>query len=109
MPKRMDYSGKAQEASLGAKENNSTLTTVALVAAGGCVAAPTAVVLGSLQTTFVVSGAVASAAAYGAHRVSKGEKAWPFGDKKKEPKAGDKPTKVEHNGKDITDEQETAK
>ena len=87
--------------SLGATPENNGLTTGALVATGVCVAAPTAVVLGSLQTTFVVGGAAATACAYGAHRVNNGKPAWPFGDKE-EPKEGEKASKVEHNGKEVT-------
>ena len=83
MAKRGNTLGMTEKTPLGATPDNNGLTTGALVATGVCVAAPTAVVLGSLQTTFVVGGAAATACAYGAHRVANGEPAWPFGDKDK--------------------------
>ena len=100
MPKRIDTTGRADAGRLGANPDNNGLTTGALVATGVCVAAPTAVVLGSLQTTFVVGGAAATACAYGAHRVNNGKPAWPFGEAK-EPKAGESPVKTEVNGKEV--------
>ena len=84
----------------GASADNNGFTTAALVATGACVAAPTAVVLGSLQTTFVAAGAVATASAVASHRVQNGKPAWPFGPK--EPADGETPVKVTHNGKEVT-------
>ena len=87
MPIRKDYSGRSHEASLGAVPERSNLEVGALIATGACVAAPSAVVLGSLQTTFVVGGAAATVCAVGAHRVANGEELWPFGKKDDEKKA----------------------
>ena len=74
----------------GATPDNNGLTTATFIATGATIAAPTAVVLGSLKTTFVVGGVAASVCAYGAHRVSKGETAFPIFEKKDEKKK-DKP------------------
>ena len=70
--------------SLGATKELGPWEITALVGAGACVAAPTAVVLGSLQTTFVVGGAVATAGAVAAHRVANGKDAMPDFFKKKD-------------------------
>jgi hypothetical protein len=99
MPIRKDLSSRTHELSLGATPERSNLEVGALIATGVCVAAPSAVVLGSLQTTFVVGGAAATACAVGAHRVSNGKELWPFG--KEEPKAGETPVKTEVNGKEV--------
>ena len=77
--------------SLGATAEINGPTIGALVATGACVAAPTAVVLGSLQTTFVVGGAVASVCAVGAHRVANDKPLIPdFGKKDEEKKSDSK-------------------
>ena len=87
MAKRVITSDNLEQGLGAVATDNKGLQVTALVATGACVAAPTAVVLGSLQTTFIVGGAVASAAAYGQHRINNGESAWPFkkeDDKKEE-------------------------
>ena len=87
MPKRVITSDDKLGPSLGAVPERSNLEIGALIATGACVAAPSAVVLGSLQTTFVVGGAAATVCAVGAHRVANGEELWPFGKKDDEKKA----------------------
>ena len=96
MPKRIDTTGMTDSNFAGAVAERSNLEVGALIATGTCVAAPSAVVLGSLQTTFVVGGVAATVCAVGAHRVANGEELWPFGkkddEKKAEKKADDKST-----------------
>lgn len=87
MPKRINTTGMTASNSSGAVAERSNLEVGALIATGACVAAPSAVVLGSLQTTFVVGGAAATVCAVGAHRVANGEELWPFGKKDDEKKA----------------------
>ena len=99
MPKRVITSDAKLRASRGAVPERSNLEIGAFIATGACIAAPSAVVLGSLQTTFVVGGAAATACAVGAHRVANGKELWPFGEK--EPKAGETPVKTEVNGKEV--------
>ena len=84
----------------GATDEMTPLEIGVFIATGACVAAPSAVVLGSLQTTFVVGGTAATVLAVGAHRVANGHEIWPFGSK--EPKAGETPVKTEVNGKEVT-------
>ena len=84
----------------GATADNNGFTTGALIAAGAAAAAPTAVVIGSLQATFAIAGITAAGCAYASHRVQNDKPVWPFGEK--EPAKGETPVKVTHNGKEVT-------
>ena len=61
-------------------------------------------VLGSLQTTFVVGGITATVSAVAAHRINNGETPFPDIFRAREPKEGERPTKVTKNGVDVTDQ-----